>query len=99
MAGFARGAHLAAGCASEAQFFARHLAPWAGRFFDDYSNWERIPDFGRVIRDSGVAQVAAALEPMLHPVLPRPFHVRSLCLFGQANDGMFRLLHRYGLSS
>jgi putative phosphonate metabolism protein len=44
------------------------------------------------------AQVAAALEPMLHPVLPRPFHVRSLCLFGQANDGMFRLLHRYGLS-
>lgn len=37
MAGLARGAHVSAGCASEAQFFARHLAPWAGRFFDDLS--------------------------------------------------------------
>jgi TorA maturation chaperone TorD len=35
MAGFARGAHIAQGCASEAQFFSRHLAPWAGRFFAD----------------------------------------------------------------
>jgi hypothetical protein len=31
-------------------------------------------------------------------VLPCPFHVGSLCLFGQADDGMFRLLHRYTLS-
>jgi ectoine hydroxylase-related dioxygenase (phytanoyl-CoA dioxygenase family) len=32
-----------------------------GRFFDDYCNWERIPAFGRVIRESRVAEVAGAL--------------------------------------
>jgi putative phosphonate metabolism protein len=42
--------------------------------------------------------VAAALAPVLAPMLPRPFRVDSLCLFGQAGDGMFRLLHRYTLS-
>lgn len=44
------------------------------------------------------AQVAAVLVPLLHPVLPRPFFVDSLCLFGQAEDGLFRVLHRYALS-
>jgi hypothetical protein len=38
------------------------------------------------------------LDPLLRPVLPRPFAVDSLCLFGQGEDGMFRLLHRYALS-
>ena len=33
----------------------------SGRFFDDYCNWERIPEFQRVIRESRVAEVAAAL--------------------------------------
>lgn len=42
--------------------------------------------------------VATALEPLLAPVLPRPFRVGSLCLFGQGRDRMFRLLHRYTLS-
>ena len=32
-----------------------------GRFFDDYCNWDRIPEFEQVIRDSAVAGVAAAL--------------------------------------
>jgi ectoine hydroxylase-related dioxygenase (phytanoyl-CoA dioxygenase family) len=32
-----------------------------GRFFDDYCNWERIPEFVRVVRESAAAQVAAAL--------------------------------------
>lgn len=32
-----------------------------GRFFDDYCNWTRIPQFEQVIRDSAVAQVAADL--------------------------------------
>jgi ectoine hydroxylase-related dioxygenase (phytanoyl-CoA dioxygenase family) len=32
-----------------------------GRFFDDYCNWQRIPEFQRVIHDSGVADVAAQL--------------------------------------
>jgi len=32
-----------------------------GRFFDDYCNWERIPEFAAVIRQPVVAAVAAAL--------------------------------------
>ncbi len=32
-----------------------------GRFFDDYCNWERIPEFAQVILGSDVAQVAADL--------------------------------------
>jgi len=48
--------------------------------------------------DADAARVAAVLDPLLRPVLPRPFRVGSLCLFGQGEDGMFRLLHRYALS-
>lgn len=32
-----------------------------GRFFDDYCNWTRIPEFEQVIRESPAAAVAAAL--------------------------------------
>lgn len=32
-----------------------------GLFFDDYCNWQRIPEFSRVLRDSPAAPVAAAL--------------------------------------
>ncbi len=32
-----------------------------GRFFDDYCNWTRIPEFKTVIRESAVASVAAQL--------------------------------------
>ncbi len=43
-------------------------------------------------------QVGAALAPVFAPLLPRPFRVDSLCLFGEARDGRFHLLHRYTLS-
>lgn len=33
----------------------------AGRFFDDYCNWTRIPEFLRVVRDSPAAAAAATL--------------------------------------
>lgn len=32
-----------------------------GRFFDDYCNWERIPEFANVVRNSAAAEVAADL--------------------------------------
>ena len=32
-----------------------------GRFFDDYCNWQRIPEFGEVIKNSPAAEVAADL--------------------------------------
>ena len=30
-----------------------------GQFFDDYCNWQRIPEFAAVIRQSDVAEVQA----------------------------------------
>ena len=32
-----------------------------GRFWDDYVNWERIPEFERFARESDVARLAAEL--------------------------------------
>jgi len=45
-----------------------------------------------------IAPVEAALGPYLWPVLPRPFVIADLCLFGEAADGRFHLLHRYPLT-
>ncbi len=44
------------------------------------------------------ARVRAALAPMLAPLLPRPFRIADLCLFGEDRAGMFHLLHRYTLA-
>jgi ectoine hydroxylase-related dioxygenase (phytanoyl-CoA dioxygenase family) len=43
-------------------FAAENLKPGeTGRFFDDYCNWERIPEFAHVIRQPIIAEAAAAL--------------------------------------
>lgn len=43
-------------------YAADNLKPGeGGRFFDDYCNWERIPEFVEVIRESPAAEVAADL--------------------------------------
>ena len=43
-------------------YAAENLKPGeGGRFFDDYCNWERIPEFAEVIRNSDVGDVAAKL--------------------------------------
>ena len=43
-------------------YAAENLKPGeGGRFFDDYCNWERIPEFADVIRNSAAAEVAAQL--------------------------------------
>ncbi|MCU9847186.1 phytanoyl-CoA dioxygenase family protein [Defluviimonas sp. WL0024] len=43
-------------------YAAENLKPGeGGRFFDDYCNWSRIPEFSEVIRNSDVAEVAARL--------------------------------------
>jgi ectoine hydroxylase-related dioxygenase (phytanoyl-CoA dioxygenase family) len=36
-------------------------APGAGRFFEDFRNWTRIPEYERVIRSSRLGEVAATL--------------------------------------
>ena len=42
--------------------------------------------------------VAGAVEAAFGPVLPRPLVIEDLCLFGEAEVGRFRLLHRYPLA-
>ena len=44
------------------------------------------------------AATVQALRPHLEPLLPQPFVMADLVLFGQARDGMFRILHRYALT-
>jgi len=39
--------------------YASENAVTEGRFFDDYCNWNRIPEFERVIRESPMAEIAA----------------------------------------
>jgi hypothetical protein len=41
--------------------------------------------------------VADVMAPHLAPHLPRPCTIDSLCLMGEADDGMFHLIHRYPL--
>ncbi len=52
---------------------------------------------GRLPADQA-GDVADLLRPILAPMLPTPFPINSLCLFGEAEDGMFHHLHRYRLS-
>ncbi len=42
--------------------------------------------------------VMAALMAHFAPVLPRPFEIEDLCLFGEDAEGRFHLLHRYALT-
>ena len=53
---------IARNMADPGPYAAENLKPGeGGRFFDDYCNWNRIPEFADVIRRSDVAEVAAAL--------------------------------------
>lgn len=46
-----------------------------------------------------VAQATAAtLGPWFAEVLPQPFEIADLCLFGEDSTGRFHLLHRYPLT-
>jgi putative phosphonate metabolism protein len=42
--------------------------------------------------------IASALDAHFAPVVPRPFVVDDLCLFGEDLGGRFHLLHRYALA-
>lgn len=53
---------VAANMSTPGPFAAENLKPGeSGRFFDDYCNWDRIPEFEEVIRTSAAAEVAADL--------------------------------------
>ena len=56
-------AGVARNMAEPGPYAAENLKPGeGGRFFDDYCNWQRIPEFEEVIHASAVAEVAAALS-------------------------------------
>lgn len=44
------------------------------------------------------AAVRAVLDPWLAPLLPRPFVIEDLCLFGEDAAGRFHLLSRHALT-
>jgi hypothetical protein len=48
--------------------------------------------------EGDVAPVKAALAGHFEPVLPRPFLIEDLCLFGEDAKGRFQLLHRAALT-
>ena len=50
---------------------------------------DRLPDPGPAME---------ALAAHFVPVLPRPFRIEDLCLFGEDAAGRFHLLHRYALT-
>jgi len=53
---------VAANMAAPGPYAAENLNEGeAGRFFDDYCNWERIPEFAAVVRDPAIAAAAGAL--------------------------------------
>ena len=49
-------------------------------------------------RLADLAPAMAALGAHFAPVLPRPFVIEDLCLFGEDAAGRFHLLHRYALT-
>jgi hypothetical protein len=46
-----------------------------------------------------IAPLRSALSTYFAPVLPEPFQINDLCLFGEDDAGAFHLLHRYALAS
>ena len=44
------------------------------------------------------APIRAALDRWIGPVLPQPFEIGSICLFGEAPDGFFHLIQRHPLT-
>ena len=45
-----------------------------------------------------LARLQRILTPILEPNLPRPFEMKSISLCGEAPNGFFRVIHRYGMA-
>ena len=45
-----------------------------------------------------VAPTESAIAAHFAATIPQPFQIKTLCLFGEAQDGTFHLLHRYALT-
>lgn len=45
-----------------------------------------------------IAATESAIAAHFAATIPQPFQIKTLCLFGEAQDGTFHLLHRYALT-
>ena len=45
-----------------------------------------------------IAPTESAIAAHFGATIPQPFQIKTLCLFGEAQDGTFHLLHRYALT-
>lgn len=73
-----------------------YLARWGYPFvMDDFRFHLTLTDR---LPDGQAAAVATVLKAHFAPVLPRPFVIEDLCLFGEDEMGRFHLLHRYALT-
>ena len=73
-----------------------HLARWGYPYVMDEFRFH-LTLSGDLAGDEAEALVAA-LSPVVAPLLPRPFTIDSLCLFGEAAGGRFHLIDRYALA-
>ena len=73
------------------------LAQWGYPYVMDQFQFHLTLTGSQSATDS--AATLHALRPHLTPLLPQPFVLSDLALFGQGPDGMFRILHRYPLSA
>lgn len=51
------------------------------------------------LKGARAAKAKAAAQTWFGPVLPTPFEINEICLFGECEDGTFELCHRYALSA
>ncbi len=77
------------------------LSPRQRALLDRYGYPHVMEEFRFHLTLSGRLPQGVALLPLAKahfaPHLPRPFRIADLCLFGEAQDGRFHLLHRYTL--
>jgi len=73
-----------------------HLARWGYPYLMDEFRFH-FTLTGK-LEDSEAEAVMDVLAPLLAPLLPRPFRIADLCLFGEDEAGMFHLRGRYPLT-
>lgn len=73
-----------------------HLAAWGYPYVLDEFRFH-ITLTGD-LPEAEAAAVRHVLAPLIGPHLPAPFDIDALCLFGEASDGRFHLVHSYPLT-
>lgn len=92
---------------SEAEIARRHperLSPRQRELLDRYGYPHVMEEFrfhltlSNSLTEADHMRLRPIAEAHFIPHLPQPFRLNDLCLFGEAADGRFHLLHRYPLT-